>query len=115
MTDRLDPVEDAKTRIKEVSAADALRDADGDVVFLDVREGNEWNLGHIPGAEFLPLGKVESGIESLIPRDKNIVVYCARGNRSAIAADTMQNLGYRNVASMAGGITAWSDEGGPIE
>ena len=110
----VDLLEEARSRIKEVSAADALQDAD-DVVFLDVREINEWNLGHIPGAQFLARGNLETKVEALIPRDKKVVIYCASGNRSALAADTMQNMGYTNVSSMAGGIRAWSDAGGPID
>ena len=111
----VDLLEEARSRIREVSAEDALRDADGDVIFLDVREINEWNLGHIPGALFLARGNLETKVEALIPRDKNVIIYCASGNRSALAADTMQNMGYTNVVSMAGGIRGWSDAGGPID
>jgi rhodanese-related sulfurtransferase len=111
----MDPVADAKTRIREVTPADALKEHDSGAVFLDVREANEWNLGHIPGAVFLPLASVESKVEELVPHDRRVIVYCARGNRSAVAADRMQNLGYTNVVSMAAGIAGWSDVGGDIE
>ena len=110
----MDPVADAKTRITEVTPAEAMKEQDSGAVFLDVREANEWNLGHIPGAVFLPLGSVESKVEEMIPHDRRVIVYCARGNRSAVAADRMQNLGYKDVVSMSAGIAGWSDAGGEI-
>ena len=110
-----DPVGDAKTRITEVTVDDAMGDAGKGAVFLDCREANEWNLVHIPGATLLPLGQLQAKVESVVPRDQKVVVYCARGNRSAIAADLMQNMGYTNVTSMAGGIRAWVDGGGDTE
>ena len=112
---RGDLVEDAKSRVKQVSAADALRDRTPDTVFLDVREPNEWNMAHIPGAVLVPLADVEEKVESAVPRDSKVVVYCASGNRSALAADTMQQMGYSDVASMAGGIRGWADAGGEVE
>jgi rhodanese-related sulfurtransferase len=111
----MDPVADAKTRIREVTPAEALEEKDAGAVFLDVREANEWNMGHIPGALFVPLASVESRVEELIPHERRVIVYCARGNRSAVAADRMQNLGYKNVVSMSAGIAGWSDAGGEIE
>ena len=85
------------------------------IVFLDCREANEYNLGHIPGSTFIPRGQIEQKVESLIPRDSKVVIYCASGNRSALAAETMQQMGYSDVASMAGGIRGWVDAGGEIE
>jgi rhodanese-related sulfurtransferase len=85
------------------------------VVYLDVREQNEWNLGRLPRATFIPRGVLETTIEQRVPRDTKVVVYCAGGNRSALAADTMQQMGYHDVASMAGGFRAWADAGGEIE
>ncbi len=111
----MDPVSDAKTRIKEITPADSLNEQNSETVFLDVREANEWNLGHIPNAVFIPLGALESKVEEMIPHDRRVIVYCARGNRSAVAADRMQNLGYKDVASMSAGIAGWSDAGGEIE
>lgn len=110
-------VEEARARIREVSAADALamRKGGDEVVFLDVREPNEWNLGRVPGAKFIPRGNLESKVEAAVPRDRKVVVYCARGNRSAFAADTMQQMGYANVHSMAGGWAAWVAAGGDVE
>ncbi len=111
----MDPVSDAKTRIREITPSDALTEQNSETVFLDVREANEWNLGHIPNAEFIPLGTLESKVEETIPRDRRVIVYCARGNRSAVAADRMQNLGYKDVVSMSAGIAGWADAGGEIE
>lgn len=108
-------IDEAKSRIKEVSAADAIRDRSPDTVYLDVRELNEWNLGHIPDSLFLARGNLETKIEGLIPRDRKVLIYCQSGNRSALAADTMQQMGYNDVASMAGGIRAWLDAGGEVE
>lgn len=104
--------EEARGRITEVTPADvaAMRERGESVVYLDVREPNEWNLGRIPGSVFLPRGQIESKIEELIDRDKRVVIYCARGNRSALAADTMRQMGYANVSSMSGGFQQWAME-----
>ncbi len=104
-----DLIAEAKTRIKEVSPSESmkLKDDDPSVVFLDVREPNEWNLGRIPGALFIARGNIESRVEATIPREKKIIIYCARGNRSALAADTMQQMGYEDVASMSQGFGGW--------
>ena len=113
----MDLIAEAKSRIREVSAADVKQTLGrGDrVVYLDVREPNEWNLGRIPGAVFIPRGTLETKVEQAIPRDASVVVYCAGGNRSALAADTLQQMGYRQVASMAGGWRAWMEANGPVE
>jgi rhodanese-related sulfurtransferase len=112
-----DLVADAKTRIREIAATEAvaLRESRPDVVYLDVREPSEWVMGHVAGAVFLPRGQIESKIEALVSRERKIVVYCARANRSALAADTLQQLGYSDVYSLAGGFGAWVDAGGEIE
>lgn len=110
-------VEEARQRIKEISPTDtkALHDSQQGVVFLDVREPNEWNLGRIPGAVHLPRGNLESKIEGLVDRAKRVVVYCARANRSALAADTLQQMGYENVESMSEGFGGWIAAGGDVE
>ena len=110
-------VAEAKTRIREVTPEDAiaLRRRGEDAVFLDVREPHEWNLFRIPGAVLIPLGQLDQRVAAEVPRDRRVVVYCARGNRSALAADTMQDLGYTDVASMAAGITGWAHAGGDID
>lgn len=110
-------VEEARQRIEEISPGDtkALHERSKDVVFLDVREPNEWNLGRIPGAVHLPRGNLESKVEALIDRSQRVVVYCARANRSALAADTMQQMGYEDVASMSEGFGGWIAAGGEVE
>ena len=112
-----DLLEEARARITEMTPAQVaeLRERGDAVVYLDVRESNEWNLGRLPGAVFLPRGQLESKIEELAPRDSRVVIYCARGNRSALAADTMQQMGYENVASMSGGFQQWVMEGHEVE
>ncbi len=109
--------EEARAQIEEITpaAAKALLDGGDDVVYLDVREPNEWNLGRIPGAVHLPRGNLESKIEGLVDRDRKVIVYCARGNRSALAALTMKQMGYENAFSMSGGFQAWPDVGGEVE
>ncbi len=111
-------VAEAKHRIYELSPSEAkamLEKQEPDVVYVDVREPNEWAMGHVPGALHIPRGMLESKIEAAVPREKRVVVYCASGNRSALAADTMSQLGYRKVASMREGYTGWVAGGGPVE
>jgi rhodanese-related sulfurtransferase len=112
-----DLVDDAKRQILEVTPEEvqAMKARNESVVYLDVREPNEWNLGRIPGAIHLPRGNLETRIEALVDRGQRVVVYCARGNRSALAALTMKQMGYENVASMARGFGGWVDVGGEIE
>jgi rhodanese-related sulfurtransferase len=112
-----DLVEAARQRIREISPVEvkALRARGEDVVYLDVREPNEWNLGRIPGAVHLARGNIESKVEGLIDRSKRVIIYCARANRSALAADTMQQMGYENVASMSEGFGGWVAAGGEVE
>lgn len=110
-------VAEAKSRVTEVPPADAvaLRRAGDGVVFVDVREPNEWNLFRIPGAVHVPLGAVRDTVREAVPAERRVVVYCARGNRSALAADAMRELGYGSVVSLAGGIMAWMGAGGDVE
>lgn len=112
-----DLVNEAKARIREVTPDDVqgMLAEKRDVVLLDVREPGEWNLGHLPGAIHIPRGQLEGKVEAQLPRDREIVIYCAGGSRSALAADTMQQMGYGNVASMAGGWRDWVTSGGPVE
>jgi rhodanese-related sulfurtransferase len=112
-----DLVSEAKQRIREVTPREVLDmlNSNANVVYLDVREPNEWNLGHLPKAMFLPRGNLESNIEARVGRDETVVIYCARGNRSALAADTLQQMGYENVASMAEGWGGWIAIDGPVE
>ena len=110
-------IAEAKGRVREVTADEvrAMRTGGEAVVLLDVREGNEWQMGRIPGAVFLPRGVLEGAVEARVPREARVVLYCASGNRSALAADTLQAMGYGDVASLRGGIRGWADAGGEIE
>jgi rhodanese-related sulfurtransferase len=111
-----DLVEEARSRIVEISPAEAKTvHESGEAVFLDVREPNEWNLGRIPKAVHLPRGNLESKIEGIVDRSKRVIIYCARANRSALAADTLQQMGYQNVASMSEGFGGWIAAGGEVE
>src|SRR6185437_885977 len=81
-----------------------------------VREQDDWDEGHIPGAVHIPRGYLESRIENAAPdRSAHVVVYCAGGSRSAFAAKTLEELGYDNVVSLAGGYTDWKRNGLPTE
>jgi molybdopterin/thiamine biosynthesis adenylyltransferase/rhodanese-related sulfurtransferase len=85
-------------------------------VFLDVRDRDEWDEGHIPGALHIPRGWLESRIEQAVPdRTRPIVAYCASGNRSAFAAKTLEELGYGDVVSLSGGINDWKRHGYELE
>ncbi|HZK79124.1 MAG TPA: rhodanese-like domain-containing protein [Gemmatimonadaceae bacterium] len=110
-----DLINEAKARIREVTPQEVMTDANPNLVLLDVRERNEWNLGHLPNAIHIPRGSMETKIEALIPRDKHVVIYCQSGNRSAFAADTLHQMGYTDVASMSRGIVGWVDEGGDVD
>ena len=108
---------EAKSRVREVSVDEARRKLDtGKAKVIDVREESEWAAGHARGAEHLGKGVIERDIEARVP-DKNaeIILYCGGGFRSALSADNLQKMGYRNVASMAGGWRAWQKAGAPVE
>jgi molybdopterin/thiamine biosynthesis adenylyltransferase/rhodanese-related sulfurtransferase len=108
-----DLLKQAKSQIAEVQPAEAETRL-GDAVFLDVRELDEYEQGTIPGATFIPRGHLESQVESkLTDRSRPVVIFCAAGNRSAFAARTLEELGYTDVMSMAGGFGRWKDEGRP--
>ena len=103
-----------KDEIHEVTASDVLErlgDADRPLL-LDVREQDEWQEGHLPGAIHVERGNLESRVEAVIPdRTREIVVYCAAGARSAFAAKSLTELGYTNVSSMSSGFTDWKRNG----
>ncbi len=107
----------AKAEIQEVDAASVHdRLADGDSIVVDVRELGEWVEGHVPGAVHVPRGSLEQRIEGVAPdRSRPLVVYCAGGNRSAFAAQTLGELGYADVVSLAGGFVDWKRNGFPFE
>ncbi len=108
---------EAKGRITEVTPADTIarRSADPSVVLIDVREDREWNLGHAAGAVHMSRGTIESKIDSAVPRDATVILYCASGNRSALSAESLMQMGYTKVASMSGGFRGWVDAGGEVE
>jgi molybdopterin/thiamine biosynthesis adenylyltransferase/rhodanese-related sulfurtransferase len=106
-----------KQQVEEVDPAEVSEHLGNGVTVVDVRESEEWDRGHIPGAKHVPRGYLESRIEGAQPdRNARIVLYCASGQRSALAAHTLKDLlGYTNVASMTGGITLWKDRGYKLE
>lgn len=111
-------VQQAKQRVREWSAAEVKAKLDrGEAFhFIDIREDHEYNVDHAAEAAHLGKGIIERDIESLVPRkDDTIVLYCGGGFRSALAADSLQQMGYRNVVSMDGGMRAWREAGYPIE
>ena len=111
-------VDDAKSRVKEWNVAEVKRRIDAGEKFLlvDVREESEWNAGHLPGAIHLSKGVIERDVEQKVP-DPNtpMVLYCGGGFRSALAADNLQKMGYRNAISMDGGWRGWTEAGLPTE
>jgi rhodanese-related sulfurtransferase len=106
---------DAKSRIREVSATEARNEQKRGAVLIDVREREEFEHGAAQDAVHLSKGILELRIEELIADTATpIICYCGGGSRSALAADNLQKMGYTNVASMAGGLKAWKNEGLPI-
>jgi molybdopterin/thiamine biosynthesis adenylyltransferase/rhodanese-related sulfurtransferase len=104
-----------RAQIREISPAEARARAK-DAVVIDVREADEWAQGHVPGAVFVPRGFLEPRIEDKVPdRGQEVILYCAGGTRSALAARSLQDLGYTNVTSMAGGFGKWKEAGFPIQ
>ena len=112
-----DLIDEAKRQIDELTPEQVqeMQSRGEKAVYLDVREPNEWNLGRLPQAVHLPRGNLETKVETLVDRSQRVVIYCARGNRSALAALTMKQMGYHNVASMSRGFLGWGDINGEIE
>ena len=110
-------VDDAKTRIRELTVEETIKCVNGgDARLIDVREDNEWFAGHARNAEHLSRGIIERDIEVVVPdKDAELILYCGGGYRAALAADSLQKMGYTNVASMAGGWRAWLEANAPIE
>jgi phage shock protein E len=107
--------DDAKTRVREVSAAEAAQAQANGAVLIDVREADEYDKEHVQGALHLSKGVVELRIEENVPDVATpIVCYCGGGSRSALAADNLQKMGYTNVASMVGGFKGWKVAGLPV-
>jgi len=113
----LEIVEDSKRRIRETTVDDVRLKLDKHENFLlvDVREESEWTKDHLPGAIHLGKGIIERDIEERVPDlNAQIVLYCGGGFRSALAADSLRKMGYRNVLSMDGGIREWREKGFPL-
>src|SRR5947207_12583934 len=108
-------VADAKKHITEISPQDAAAKLkSGDVVIVDVRDKDEWEEEHIPDAIHMSRGTIELDIEEKIPDlNQTIITHCGGGGRSALAAESLQKMGYKNVRSMAGGFKAWKAAGLP--
>jgi molybdopterin/thiamine biosynthesis adenylyltransferase/rhodanese-related sulfurtransferase len=111
-----------KSQIAQVDPSDVHAalggkgNGNGKVALIDVRENDEVARGIIPGATHVPRGYLESRIDGAVPdRSQHVVLYCASGNRSALAAKTLEELGYENVESMTGGYTLWKDRGYDVE
>ncbi len=102
-------VDDAKSRINEISVHDARKRVEDDrtVILVDVREDTEWQLGHARSALHIGKGVLERDIEKRIPnKDAEIIMYCGGGFRTALSCDVVQSMGYTNVKSLAGGFKA---------
>ena len=111
-------VEEARSRIQELSIEQVKQklEAKGPLRLVDVREGEEYARGHVPGAEPLCKGIIERDIEKLVPDPETpVVLYCGGGFRSALAAENLQRMGYTRVWSMWGGWRGWTEAGFPIE
>ncbi|MBP6220305.1 rhodanese-like domain-containing protein [Limnohabitans sp.] len=109
-----DLVSQAKTDIREIALQEAEAAIQQSDVLIDVREADEFAAGHLPGAVLVPRGLLEfklSGTPALSGRDLKVVLYCKTSGRAALAAQTMQSMGYLNVSSIAGGFDAWAAAG----
>ena len=110
-------VDDARSRVRETDVDEVKNRLDrGDQFLLvDVREESEYAKDHLPGAIHLGKGIIERDIEERVPDlDREVVLYCGGGYRSALAADNLQKMGYKNVISMDGGIRGWREKGYPL-
>jgi rhodanese-related sulfurtransferase len=116
-------VADAKTRVQNLTAAQVADELKQGVVLIDLREAEERKRdGGIPGALHAPRGMLEFYADPTSPYHRNefipekrVILHCASGGRSALAADTLQQMGYRDVAHLDGGIKSWKEQGQPIQ
>jgi rhodanese-related sulfurtransferase len=108
-------VADAKKNVTEISPEDAAAKLQNhEAVIVDVREKDEWDEEHIPHAIHLSRGTIELDIEEKVPDSNAVIIcHCGGGGRSALAAESLQKMGYKNVRSMAGGLKAWKATGLP--
>jgi len=118
-----DFVAEARARVAEVSTEHVATLPEGSALLLDVREPGEFQAGFLPGAINVPRGMLEAKADPAMPphdvrladRDQAIIAYCASGARSLLAASTLQEMGFKNVKSMAGGFGVWQQESRSIE
>lgn len=111
-------VNDAKTRVRQIDVTELkrMREAGERFTLVDVREDSEWAAGHVAGALHLSKGIIERDIETTVPdHDARLVLYCGGGYRSALVADNLQKMGYREVISLDGGWRALKESGVPLE
>ena len=111
-------VNEVRQRVNEVDVHQVKRwmEQSRPFVLLDVREESEWAKGHLPAAQYLGRGILERDIETRFPElDTPLVLYCGGGFRSVLAADNLQQMGYRDVISMDGGYRGWMEAGYPVE
>lgn len=108
-------LQEVKQSIKEVGVQDVVKLDNNSSLLIDVREESEWQKGHLPHALHVSRGILEGNIERIAPEsDTPIVLYCGGGGRSALAAISLQQMGYENVSSMRGGFGQWIQEGLPV-
>lgn len=109
-------VAEAKTQVKEIPPNEAVHEVGcGAATMIDVRSTEEWKAGHARGAKHLERGEIELEIEEQVPNlAQRIICYCGGGSRSALVAESLQKMGYRNVRSMSGGFREWKAAGFPI-
>ena len=117
-----DLVAEAKQRVENLKPDQVAQELEGDALLVDVREPQERKDASIPGSLFAPRGMLEFYADATLPYhkeeftpDRRIILHCASGGRSALAADTLQQMGYTNVAHLDGGIKAWQESGRPTE
>lgn len=110
-------VEDARTRLEEITPHDVRQkmNNDEDFTLIDVREPDEWEAAHIAGAAYLGKGVIERDIhEEVHDADEEIILYDSNGHRAVLAADNLKKMGYRNVKTIKGGFGSWTEAGLPI-
>jgi rhodanese-related sulfurtransferase len=112
-----DLVEEARAAVTTTTpdGLQARREAGEQMLLIDVREPDEWGRGVIPGAERVPRGILESAVDAQVPRSTTVVLYCAAGNRSALAARSLKEMGFDKVESLDGGFSAWAGAGLEVE
>jgi len=116
-------IQEARQRVQNLTVVQVAEElAQGTTTLVDVRESAEWQAGRIPGAIHVSRGLLEVSADPSSPAHKpgldphqRVILYCRTGGRSALSADTLQNMGYTNVAHLDGGIMAWSAAGRPVE